>query len=374
MSDVLSTVPNHSEIRAELEAMVIGDLLGPAGGESEELTERTVRDRYIVGVLAPSRAGKQGADASRSPDEEEDEETPLIPDELAEGGSDSVDDGTTDKDVPVSAGHLPSSIGMTFCVDADAKTIKVSALWGQYKREVREDRIDERTGKPIRVWQRYNRGGVIELPLKDEAIKPKAPDALFGDIYIQGQIRKRDSHWVVTLFLINAQEEGRPKDESHVFQPTLTVEAVDGKAIFCKRMTVGSNDDLEEHLMAMLYRHHVEFAVGHGVSVRSDEWRVESGVQPESITPHSPLTTHHSPLRPGVPNPYDVHSTLRGSENRRSNAVRAGPRHEGTGRRRRQEAAEDARPAGDGLPGMDRWRGEEARRSQRRLGPVRCRS
>ncbi|MEZ6049926.1 MAG: hypothetical protein R3C02_00830 [Planctomycetaceae bacterium] len=40
---------------------------------------------------------------------------------------------------------------MTFCVDADAKAIKVSAFWGQYKREVREDRIDERTGKPIRV-------------------------------------------------------------------------------------------------------------------------------------------------------------------------------------------------------------------------------
>ncbi len=30
---------------------VLGDLLGPAGGEDEELTERTVRDRYLVGVL-----------------------------------------------------------------------------------------------------------------------------------------------------------------------------------------------------------------------------------------------------------------------------------------------------------------------------------
>lgn len=263
---VLTKPPSPAEIRAELEAMVVGDLLGPAGGESEELTERTVRDRYIVGVLAPSRAGAPSDTAT----EEEDEETPLIPDELAEGGSDTVDDGTTDKDVPVPAGHLPSSIGMTFCVDADAKAIRVSAFWGQYKREVREDRIDERTGKPIRVWQRYKRGGVIEVPLKNEAIKPKAPDAQFGDIYIQGQIRKRDSHWVVTLFLINAQEEGRPKDEFHVFQPTLTVEAVDGKAIFCKRMTVGSEDDLEECLMAMLYRHHVEFAVGHGVSVHAE--------------------------------------------------------------------------------------------------------
>ena len=41
--------------------MVLGDLLGPAGGEDEELTERTVRDRYLVGVLAPSRSGATAA-------------------------------------------------------------------------------------------------------------------------------------------------------------------------------------------------------------------------------------------------------------------------------------------------------------------------
>jgi hypothetical protein len=264
---VLTKPPSPAEIRAELEAMVVGDLLGPSGGESEELTERTVRDRYIVGVLAPSRAGA----ASETAAEEEDEETPLIPDELAEGGSDSVDDGTTDKDVPVPSGHLPHSIGMTFCLDTDAKAIKVSAFWGQYKREVREERIDERTGRPIRVWQRYNRGGMVEIPLTDGPIKATAADAEFPDIYLQGQIRKRDSHWVVTLFLINAQEAvSKNKDEVHVFQPVVTVEAVDGTAIFRKRMTVGSTDDIEECLMAMLYRHHVEFAVGHGVSVHAE--------------------------------------------------------------------------------------------------------
>ena len=49
-----------------LEAMVVGDLLGPAGGESEELTERNVRDRYLVGVLAPDRIAL-AADAPASP-------------------------------------------------------------------------------------------------------------------------------------------------------------------------------------------------------------------------------------------------------------------------------------------------------------------
>ena len=45
---------------------------------------------------------------------------------------------------------------------------------------------------------------------------------------------------------------------------------VDGQAVFCKRTTLGTNNDLEERLMAMLYRHHVEFAVGHGVSVHAE--------------------------------------------------------------------------------------------------------
>ena len=50
--NVLTNVSTPNQLRAELEAMVLGDLLGPAGGESEELIERNVRDRYLVGVLA----------------------------------------------------------------------------------------------------------------------------------------------------------------------------------------------------------------------------------------------------------------------------------------------------------------------------------
>ena len=54
--------------------MVLGDLLGPAGGESEELTERTVRDRYLVGVLAPSRSANAAAEPSVGEEEEEEED------------------------------------------------------------------------------------------------------------------------------------------------------------------------------------------------------------------------------------------------------------------------------------------------------------
>jgi hypothetical protein len=41
------------QVGAELERMVRFDLLGPAGGPEEEVDERAVRGRYILGLLAP---------------------------------------------------------------------------------------------------------------------------------------------------------------------------------------------------------------------------------------------------------------------------------------------------------------------------------
>ena len=78
---VLNSTPTPNQLRAMLEGMVLGDLLGPAGGESEELTERNVRDRYLVGVLAPR---PQAQSAPAKPEEDDDEETPLLPDELSD--------------------------------------------------------------------------------------------------------------------------------------------------------------------------------------------------------------------------------------------------------------------------------------------------
>src|SRR5262245_59326246 len=97
--NMLESKPLPTELRAKLEEMVLNDLLGPAGGADEELTQGNVHDRYLVGVLAP-RPLVQPAPAKAEGDED-DEEVPLIPDELSEGGADAADDGTTDKDTPV---------------------------------------------------------------------------------------------------------------------------------------------------------------------------------------------------------------------------------------------------------------------------------
>jgi hypothetical protein len=52
---LLPAVPSVQRVRAELEQKVIADLLGPAARPDKEVVERTVRDRCLVGVLAPRR-------------------------------------------------------------------------------------------------------------------------------------------------------------------------------------------------------------------------------------------------------------------------------------------------------------------------------
>ena len=190
--------------------------------------------------------------------------------------NDSVDDGTSDQDVPVQQAQFPSSFGLTFCVGCDTKELLVEASWGQYLKVKKEDQVNERTGSPLWVWKRHPRGGKLTIPVKGTTVEPVWFDAECPDVYVRGRIRSRDSHCVITLFLVNGQLEERPnKDRWYLFQPTLTVSAPDGSAIFEKKLDrpPSSTDPatkVEEQRMAMLYRRQVEFAVGHGVSVHAD--------------------------------------------------------------------------------------------------------
>jgi hypothetical protein len=92
-------------------------------------------------------------------------------------------------------------------------------------------------------------------------------------------VRRQDGEpWVISLFLVNHQQELKETvDEAWLFQPELTVSAVAGDRadIFVKRQAVAIGNDeqdplyQEDEAMRMLYREQLEFAVGHGVSVRT---------------------------------------------------------------------------------------------------------
>jgi len=258
-------VPSPHAVRAELEDAVLRDLLGPAGGPTEEIDEGSVRDRYLVGLLAPR--GQT-----------------LLPeqnDELAVAGTGTLEDGQSDTNALQARSMFPSSFGLTFSVTGDAATIKVTCRWGAYERVRSETLVNEKTGAPKLVWQRTPVEGMSPpIPLVPGPIVPWVPDPERPDAHVQGRVRRVGDDWVVSLFLINNQKEPRQLgDRAWLFQPEIVVDAPDGAAIFRRRPHLhepenGGNEDVdlvaEQRGLAMIYRRRVEFAVGHGVAVHVD--------------------------------------------------------------------------------------------------------
>ena len=261
--------PSYYQIRAELEQAILDDLLGPAGGDYEEIDEMRVSDRYLVGLIAPS---------DRHIIPEELEETPEQMDELAISGSGTLEEGTTESNILPAEKMFPSAIGMTFCVDGNAKAIKVKAGWGQYEKGKSES-AQTSTGEAKTLWRRYPiRGTSPDIILKVGAINPWQIDPEKA-VFVQGQIRQQHQDWIVTLFLVNGQKEPEiRRDSAWLFQPELSVESADPKypEIFIKRRLKRQLGKLnpvlfaEEQAMAMQYRDCIEFAVGHGTGVHAE--------------------------------------------------------------------------------------------------------
>src|SRR5205823_4348976 len=235
--------------RDELERLVLQDLLGPAGGPEEELDEGSVRDRYLVGMLAPK-------DQQIVPEEL---------DELAVPEEGSIEDGLNDDTAPQITSLFPSSIGMSFCVDDTVTSLSVKASWGYYRRE-HSDNLKPPKGAPKTVWKRRPMGGTSHVfSLKEGPLIPWSPEAEeLPDVVVKGIVRRTEGSWTVTLFLVNEQREPeKRRDEAWVFQPELLVEAPDGTSIF-QRRPVGSRfigdprearnrQPDEEQTMTMLY-------------------------------------------------------------------------------------------------------------------------
>ncbi len=260
MNSLLQSIPSPVNVRAQLEEIVLRDLLGPAGGPAEEITEQSVRDRYLVGMLAPS-------EQNLSPEEF---------DELAEGGTGSAEEGKADYTGPTARTMFPSSFGMTFCIEAEAQEFQIIARWGYYSRNHSETLTTEGGNKKL-VWKRSQREGVSEpIPLKTGKVR-WIPDSEFPEVQVQGVIRHRKHFWAVTVYLVNGQTEPKKlRDTAWLFQPDLIVQSPKREPIFrphSQRRVPGKSDPVvyaEERELAMLYRHHVQFGVGHGVSIHAE--------------------------------------------------------------------------------------------------------
>ena len=147
-------------IRELLQLAVMDDLLGPAGGPHERIVDMGVRDRYLVGKLAPREAAQGGIEGLEGPlanDEAEEPTDPKAPGQhepgaefgTATGRVEPESDAADEIDAASNQSLVPSSLGMTFCVDGDAERIEIEVRWGRYERSDEHEIFPARTETPV---------------------------------------------------------------------------------------------------------------------------------------------------------------------------------------------------------------------------------
>lgn len=241
-------------VRELMQAAMMDDLLGPAGGPVEEIIGMSVRDRYLVGKLAPQNT------------------VITEEDELPGAGAEDDQESIREVDASTNQSLVPSSFGFTFCVDSTVDKVELIANWGRYER-TESERINEKNDEPFRCWKRIPSGGTIIIPMNEQKVEPLAIDNQCQEVLIQGSISSplENGDRLVTLFLINNQSmPEQNQDQAWVFQPELIVRDPEKRAIFRRRPVLGTDcADDEREALEMIYRKQVEFAVGHGVSVHA---------------------------------------------------------------------------------------------------------
>ena len=244
-------------LRAELEHLVLTDLLGPSDPHEQLPGVRSpVREWYLVGMLAPMGTivdpGRNDGDDLQDGDE---------------GGAPGPDDR------PSKVVLFPSSVGLTAAVDLTCASLEVSAKWGRYEKIDNPDPAAVREYE--RLWQRHPSGGTVAVPLVAGDIGPIAPDPDHPEVVIRGRCRAAPSCWLLTLFLVNEQLPSPTNiDERWLFQVELSASAADGSSVFVGRQLAlpdeTSHSDTELRHLDLLYREKVEFAVGHGTAVHAE--------------------------------------------------------------------------------------------------------
>jgi hypothetical protein len=195
------------------------DLLGPES--ATEVLSQSPNTRYLLGMLAPIGSPLDPAEDEAFEGEEADEQADGLP--------------------PTSASLDPSSIGLSFAVDAEAPTISVRLTWGEYAKVEkapdaeadpddlveRDDDAEPGLGKKKRTayeWPRTHHESEQELEVRPTDRLERRE--LRPGVEMHWVARGLPSAVVFSVFLVNAREaphDKRPEDTDWIYQPTIEV-------------------------------------------------------------------------------------------------------------------------------------------------------
>ncbi|MBI4880539.1 MAG: helicase [Planctomycetes bacterium] len=259
------------EVRGRLVEALRLDLVGPRKGDAlaEERLPGWVRPSnwYLTGFLIPS-----GTPPEKSADADENEDFELVP-ESAGLAEESHEERKAAK-----KGFFPSSMGISFLVHEGARSLAVTARWGEYA----PAEIAGSDGKPLAIWQRRPREAAVGVALggppgpRTVAVpgargltllvveRPIPSDELAGRIPPGARS--------VSVFLVNHRApDAENPDVAYAFQAEIEVRA-DRPFVPRPDPRGAWAEDWDEQVADLHYASVPEYASGHGVSA---EWELD---------------------------------------------------------------------------------------------------
>ena len=231
-----------AKTRAEILRYMRRDLEGPY--EENELLEESPRSSYITGMIAPV-----GGESSESFDADAEQEVAVDTANDNNDYSSSFQEESDDNDdVKVPVFRLPSSIGLSFYVRSDTKTIMVAISWGDYDPE--KGTYEDKDGQEHEKT-RYRRTG------KSESVSISIDEARRGrelSLSIDPSVKVyatcfdlESGYSLVSVYVVNRRSVGRNRVHAIMFQVKLVVSSVDNTKIFVPEgVCRGKQDSIRE--------------------------------------------------------------------------------------------------------------------------------
>lgn len=290
------SLTNSAAVRDWLVQQLRIDLVGPGPSDTSlhsEVLPLAPSRWYLTGFLVPIDAPEE----QRAGDAD------------AEGDLDSGDDvgGSDDAATPDQASARrawrPSSMGLSFLLNADTISVEVEITWGDYRgiRQSKEwgegesgDKGDDSGGRP--EWRRLHR--VEKFPLsvaqdgRSEHPVPNSDGLELSMLVRPATLRSEQGARkvrAVSIFLVNRRapiDKAGEAEEAFAFQVMLSVSSTDG---FLPRGDIRGFDsnDWDERLADLHYCDVADYAVGHNMAA---EWTEEGGNCRRIMSACMPLT------------------------------------------------------------------------------------
>ena len=250
-------VTSSEEVRERLIEALRLDLVGPSPEHSlaSEALPTAPSRWYLTGFLAP----REGS-AESSQDVDQDDEL--------EAAENDTEEGTPVERAAALRARFPASIGLSVIVQASAKQFAATVRWGDYERELVEERPQ---------WRRVAHSVTVPLYLP---ARTKAPHVVAvpgsGGLQLALSVRPvvgdkgAEKERVVSVFVVNNRRPAGDdeRDLAYAFQVELELHS-EIPLVARPNLRGLSSKDNDERIADLQFRDVSEWAVGHGVATEA---------------------------------------------------------------------------------------------------------